>query len=257
MALQQGFGTPRHLQITVLKPEQVHVSDEVLELAKKTSSATISGILARMGFRFVYMTGVKPIKEGLVMAGRAYTLRYLPKREDHSQMGSGRPNYAQHVAIESIGPGEVLVVDTRGNTRAGIFGDMLVARMKYRGAVGLVTDGALRDTPYIKSIGYPVFAQGTHGYAHSAEHWAMDTQLPIACGDVTVYPSDLVVGDDDGVVVCPQAIAEEVVNQAIAEEAHEEFSRELIEKGASINDVHPLSEEMEKQYEVWRKNRKA
>ena len=255
MVVIQGIETPRHLQKTVLTPPKKRIPDEVLELAKKSSTAAIVEQLLRMSFRYVHMLGVRTLSPGLVMAGRAYTLRYLPRREDHSQMGPERYKYAQHVAIEAVGPGDVLVVDGRGNTRAGIFGDLLISRMKYRGAEGLVTDGALRDTPFIKSINYPVFCGGTHSYYHSPEHWAMDTQLPIACGNVTVYPGDLIVGDDDGVVMVPQAIAEEAVRKAVDESEHEEFIRYLIENGASVNDVHPLKPEQEAKYEGWRKSR--
>ena len=253
MVIDQGFTTPREEQFSQLVPPKKDIPNEIMELAKKASTATISGMLFRKGFRFVYMAGVLPLKEGTVMAGRAYTLRYLPRREDHSQMGPDRPKYAQHIAIETVGPGDVLVVDGRGNTDAGIFGDILIARMRFRGAAGLVTDGALRDTTYLRTQDFPCFVRGVHGYAHSPQHWATDVQLPIACGNVTVYPGDLIVGDDDGVVMCPQAVAEEIIREAVDEEQHEVFVRELVDKGASVNEVHPLSPEMEAQYGEWRK----
>lgn len=255
MANQQSFRTPKDEQFTRLVPTQKHVSDEIVELSKKASTATISYMLYSQGFRFVCMEGVLPIKEGTVMAGRAFTLRYLPRREDHSQMGPGRPNYAQHIAIETIGSGEVLVVDARGNAKAGIFGDILVARMEYRGSVGLVTDGALRDAPFLRASGFPCFVGGIHPYGHSPEHWAADVQLAVACGGVTVYPGDLIVGDDDGVVVCPQAIAEEIIREAVDEENREVFMRKIVENGASVNDIHPLSPEMENEYQGWLKGR--
>ena len=257
MVIQQSFRTPRDQQFTQLVPPKKHVPDEIVELSKKASTATISYMLYSQGFRFVYMEGVLPLKEGTVMAGRAFTLRYLPRREDHSQMGPGRHNYAQHVAIESVGSGEVLVVDARGNAKAGIFGDILVARMEFRGSVGLVTDGALRDSPYLKGSGFPCFVGGVHGYGHSPEHWAADVQLAVACGNVTVYPGDLIVGDDDGVVVCPQAIAEEIIKEAVDEEDREVFMREAVEQGVPVNDIHPLSTEMEAKYEGWRESRKS
>ena len=241
---------------SVLYPPTKQLSDKFLERAKKASTATISGMLSQRGFRFVYMAQVLPIKPGTVMAGRAYTLRYIPRREDLSSAGPERPKYAEHVAIESVGPGDVLVLDARGNTNAGVFGDRLIARMKFRGSVGLVTDGALRDIPYLRNSDFPIFISAPHGYGHTAEHWAMDVQLPVACGNVAVFPGDLVVGDDDGVVVVPQAIADEVINESIAMEEEEAFTRELLEKGYSVNEVHGhLPPEIQAEYDKWRKAR--
>ncbi len=238
--------------MSTLIPPKKQISDELIQFAKKASTATISGALSKRGFRFLYMAGVLPIRAGTVMAGRAYTLRYLPRREDHNSEND-RAAYAEHVAIESVGPGEVLVIDARGNTGAGVFGDRLVARMVFRGAEGMVTDGAMRDIPYLRGQEFPVFIKAPHGYGHTVEHWAMDHQLPISCGNVLIYPGDLIVGDDDGVVVCPQAIAEEVIIESVAQEEEEEFTRELIEEGANIVDVHGklLGETLER-YTKWR-----
>ncbi len=235
-----------------LTPPKATVAQSLIERAKKASTATISAALAKRGFRFVYMGGVLPIKAGTVMAGRAYTLRYLPRREDHDRE-IDRAGYAEHVAIESVGPGDVLVIDARGNTGAGVFGDRLVARMVYRGAEGMVTDGAMRDIPYLRGEDFPVFIRAPHGYGHTAEHWAMDVQLPISCGNVLIYPGDLIIGDDDGVVVCPQALAEEVIEESVTQEEEEEFTRELIEEGANIVDVHGklLGETLDR-YNRWR-----
>ena len=121
MAVQESPATDDIHAKTVLTPPKKHISNELLELAKKASSATISAELGKKGFRFVYMAGVRPLKPGTVMAGRASTLRYLPRREDHNSYGPDREKYAEHVAIESLEPGDVLVVDARGNTDAGVF----------------------------------------------------------------------------------------------------------------------------------------
>lgn len=242
-----------------LRPPLKHLSNEFLEKAKRASSATISWELSRRGFRFVYMSGVLPIKAGSVFAGRAYTLRYLPRREDHPMFPIPleiRDQYAEHVAVESVGVGDVLVVSARGNIHAGIFGDRLVARMNYLGSAGLVTDGAIRDVPYLREQDFPIFVRAPHGHGHIAEHWAMDVQLAVDCGNVTVYPGDLLVGDDDGVVVCPQAIAEEVIESAISQEIEESFTRELLEEGYSVNEVHgDLPPDLEARYVEWRKAR--
>ena len=141
MIFKQGPATDDIHAKTVLTPPKKYLSGTLLKLARKASSATISAELGKKGFRFVYMAGVRPLKPGTVMAGRAYTLRYLPRREDHNSYGPDRDKYAEHVGIESLGPGDVLVVDARGNTDAGVFGDRLIARMEYLGSAGLVTDG--------------------------------------------------------------------------------------------------------------------
>ncbi|MBI4202271.1 MAG: ribonuclease activity regulator RraA [Chloroflexi bacterium] len=236
-----------------LTPPKCYVSQELLDLAKKTSSATVSGVLTGIGFRFIYMAGVHPVRPGSLVVGRAYTLRYLPRREDLTANGPDRQSYPQTLAIESLGQGDVMVVDARGNTEAGIFGDLLVARMQYRGAAGLVTDGALRDTPFLRTNTFPCFVKGAHGYGHPSQHWAADVQLPIACGGVLVYPGDLIVGDDDGVAVCPQALAEEVVKRAVEQETHELYARDLITEGVPINEAHPpFSQEREAAYQAWR-----
>lgn len=239
-----------------LRPPRKRLSMTLLERAKLASSATISWELNQRGFRFVYMAGVLPLKAGASFAGRAYTLRYLPRREDHPMYpipAEYRHLYPEHVAVESVGPGDVLTVSARGNVQAGIFGDRLVARMRYLGAAGLVTDGAIRDVPYLRKERFPVFVRAPHGYGHMSEHWAADVQLPIDCGNVTVYPGDLLVGDDDGVVVCPQAIAEEVVTAAIAQESEETFTRNLLEEGYSVNQVHgELPPDLAARYEDWK-----
>ncbi len=242
----------------VLYPPKKHLDDKFLELSKKASSATISGRLSRMGFRFVYMAQVLPLKPGTVVAGRAYTLRYIPRWDDFSTwpLGEERHKYPEHVAIESVGPGDVLVIDARGNINAGVFGDRLVTRMQYRGAAGLVTDGAIRDVPFMKDMDFPIFVRAPHGYYHLQEHWAMDVQLPISCGNVAVFPGDLVVGDDDGVVIVPQAIAEDVIKESIAQEEIETFTRELFEKGYSVNDLHgTLPPDLQAEYDRWRQAR--
>ncbi|MBI2885623.1 MAG: ribonuclease activity regulator RraA [Chloroflexi bacterium] len=237
---------------TQLKPAPTNL----LERLKDSSSATVVGVLNQMGYRFVFMQGVLPLRPGSKLVGQAVTLRYLPRREDHVVTQETRPSYAQHVAIESVQRGDVLVVDARGVVDAAIFGDLLVSRLRYRGGAGLVTDGALRDSPYLRTLDFPCFVRSAHGSAHNAWHFAMDVNLPIACGGVLVEPGDILVGDDDGVVVIPGALGEEVADRALDQESKETFTRELIDRGASINDVHPLTPEMLAQYQEWLKSRR-
>ncbi len=231
---------------------------DLLETLKETSSATVSMTLYRMGYRLIYMSGVRPIRAGAKLVGRAVTLRYLPKREDHVVTSETRRTYAQQLALESVGKGDVLVVDARGNTDAGIFGDIYASRIRYRGAAGVVTDGALRDSPYLRTIDFPCFVRSVHGFAHNAQHWAADMNLPIACGNVLVEPDDILVGDDDGVAVIPRKLAEEVAEVSVKQENKEVFLRELIDKGESVQrfDVDPFTPEMQQRYEEWLKERR-
>lgn len=232
------------------------VTAEVLEKLKEVSSATAAGALQRKGFRNNCMVGVRPIKPGLRLLGKAVTLRYLPRREDKVLTPEKRETYAQRLAVNSLKKGDVLVVDARGNTRVGIFGDLVVMRMQYLGSTGLVTDGALRDTPYLRTIDFPCFACGTNGYPHVTEHWAADMNLPIACGGVTVEPGDIMLGDDDGVVVIPPPLVEEIATGGSEQENIEAFARELITKGrADSYERIGLPPELKSEYERWLKRR--
>ena len=165
--------------------------------------------------------------------------------------------YPEHVAVESVGPGDVLVVSARGNVHAGIFGDRLVARMHFPWSRRTRhrwrnPRRSISQRPGLSRL----CARAPHGYGHMSEHWAADVQLPVDCGNVTVYPGDLLVGDDDGVVVCPQAIAEEVIEGAIAQEVEETFTRTLLEEGYTVNQVHgDLPPDLQARYEEWRRSR--
>ena len=174
------------------------------------------------------------------MVGLAFTLRYLPAREDMPG-GEGMDDLTnlQRKGVETIGAGDVFVIDARGNTNAGSLGDILAARVFKRGAAGIVTDGAFRDTPTIRALGQPIYARGMHAAVNTTQHFAADLQIPIACGGVMVCPGDVIVGDGEGVIVLPQALAAEIAPEAIEQESKETFLRELIDSGRSIKGVYP------------------
>lgn len=233
------------------------VSLDLLNKFKHASSATISSTLAKKGYRFIYMAGIRPLKPGAKLVGRAITLRYLPSREDHVVSPDSRQSYAQQIALEKMGEGDVLVVDARGNLDAGIFGDLYVARIGFRKSAGVVTDGCFRDAPYLRTVDFPCFASSVHGHAHATQHWAVDVNLPVSCGNVLVNPGDVIVGDDDGVVVVPKEIAEEVCEISVTQESKEEFLRDLLEQGEPVQrfDVDPFTDELESRYQSWKKSK--
>lgn len=218
-----------------------------LEIA---TTATLSTALARAGLRSVCMVGPRPLRPGMRVAGEAYTLRLLPTREDVGEPTFlANPAYPQRHAIETVGPGQVLVVDARGDIAAGILGDILTLRIARRGAAGLVTDGAVRDATGVAGTGLPVFSSGAHPLQHTARHVAADEQVPIQCGGVLVLPGDVIVGDDDGVLVLPRASAARVAADAAEQERVEQFVYRKIDAGASIVGTYPPNDATRAEYE--------
>lgn len=226
---------------------------EVLELLKQVSTATLSSQLHKRGFKQLFMEGVRPLRPDLRMAGQAFTLRYIPTREDLEQAGEfdNRVN-KQRIAVELVGPGDVLVIDARGDIRGGSLGNILATRVQQRGAAGIVTDGALRDTPAIRAIDLPTYAAGQHANISFTIHHPVDLNVPIACGGVAVLPGDAIAGDAEGVIVIPRAIAAEVASAAYEQEQRETFILSLIEQGRSIIGVYPPDAETLRAYEAWR-----
>jgi regulator of RNase E activity RraA len=220
------------------------------------TTATLSTVLIRRGLRSTMMTGVFPLRAGAKLAGEAMTLRFVPAREDLLDPGMlANPQYPQRKAVENIPAGKVLVVDARGDIRAGILGDILVTRMKARGAKGLVTDGALRDAGSIRGMDWPVFAAGAHPAQHTDRHFAAGIDEVIGCGGVMVRPGDVIVGDDDGVVVLPRALAVEVARAAREQDELETFVQQKIAGGSSIVGVYPPNEATRAEFGAWKKSR--
>jgi regulator of RNase E activity RraA len=222
------------------------------------STATLTSILARRGLRNTFLTGVRPLVPGTRMVGQAFTLRYIPAREDLDHTGTvDNLTDPQRVAVESVGPGDVLVIDARGDVRAGTLGAILAARLQCRGAAGVVTDGAFRDSPAIAASGLPAYARAAHAAANKTVHHPVDLQVPIACAGVAVYPGDILVGDDEGVVVIPRHLATEVAAAAVEQERLEEFLMEKVRAGASIVGVYPPGEAVLAEYREWLQRRGA
>lgn len=234
------------------------ISQDTLNKLLVPSTATLTSVLNKHGLWNTFMRGVAPLKPGMKMAGPAFTMRYIPAREDIDHTG-GVDNLTdiQRIGIEQISGGEVLVMDARGDTSAGTLGSILATRMKVRGAAGVVSDGSYRDSPSIAELGLPAYAGAMNARTNKTIHHPLDIQQPIACGGVAVYPGDIIVGDGEGVVVIPRHLATEVAEAAILQEEREDFFLEKIQNGASIVGTYPPNEETLAEYEVWRKKRFA
>lgn len=235
-------------------PERV--APEILSKAKTVSTATLSSQLQKRGFVHAFMHDVRPLRPDLSMAGQAFTLRYIPMREDLERTGEfdNRTNQ-QRVAVESVGPGDVLVIDARGDTRAATLGNILATRIMHRGAAGIVTDGAFRDTPAIRALDFPSYARGQSPNVSNLIHHPLESNVPIGCAGVAVLPGDVIVGDGEGVIVIPRAIAEQVIEAAHEQEDREEFIVSRIRAGSSILGVYPPDERTLRDYEDWRARR--
>lgn len=230
------------------------VEPAVLESLRQVSTATVSGVLDRHGIMSAWMEGVAPLRPDLRLAGQAFTLRYIPMREDleRSQEFDNRTN-TQRIAVERVGPGDVLVIDARGDTRAATLGHILATRISMRGAGGIVTDGAFRDSPAIRTLDLPTYAGGQSPDTSFAIHHPSEINVPIGCGGVAVLPGDVIVGDAEGVVVIPLALAAEVTRAAVEQERKEEFILTKVRQGASIVGVYPPDEETLREYEAWQR----
>ena len=231
------------------------ISRETLDLLLIPSTATLTSVLRQHGITQTFMHGVAPLRPNMKMAGPAFTLRYLPMREDLDPGTVDNLKDVQRVGIEQIDEGEVFVIDARGDTRAGTMGSILATRLHCRGAAGIVTDGAYRDSPVIAELGIAAYAAAMNAHTNKTIHHPSEIQVPIACGDVAVYPGDIIVGDEEGVVVVPAHLADQVAQTASEMEEKEVFITEKIQSGASIVGVYPPDEKTLAEYEEWKRKR--
>ena len=232
------------------------ISRETLDLLLIASTATLTSVLRQHGITRTFMHGIAPLRPNMKMAGPAFTLRYLPMREDLDPGTVDNLKDVQRVGIEQISEGEVFVVDARGDTRAGTMGSILATRLHCRGAAGIVTDGAYRDSPVIAELGIPAYAAAMNAHTNKTIHHPSEIQVPVACGDVAVCPGDIIVGDEEGVVVVPAQLADEVAQTAAEMEEKEVFITEKIQAGASIIGVYPPDEKTLAEYEEWKRKRR-
>jgi regulator of RNase E activity RraA len=224
------------------------MDDRTLELLKQVSTATISTQLLQRGLRNVFLQGVRPVTPHR-MAGPAFTLRYIPAREDIDTLDVFQDyDHPQRKAIEDVPPGHVLVMDCRNQTRAASAGGILMTRAQARRVGGVVTDGALRDTPEIQRLGIPVYAQGASPVTNLVQHHATDINVPIGCAEVAIYPGDIMVGDEEGVVCIPRQLATEVAQAAKQQEKLERFIQYEIANGKPLKGTYPPDEDTLRRY---------
>ncbi len=227
------------------------------EALKKVSTATLTTVLFKRGLRNVFIQGIFLLnREAPRMVGEAFTLRYIPAREDVDQLGAfeGR-GHAQREAIEACPPGHVLVMDARRDASAATGGDILMTRLMVRGVSGVVTEGGLRDSPTIEKLAWPAYCGARSAPLNLVRHHAVESQVPIGCGGVAVYPGDVVVGDAEGVVVIPAKMAEEVAQDAEAQTEFEDWVEAKVKEGRSIFGLYPPNAETKAEYEASKKRK--
>lgn len=222
----------------------------------QVSTATLTTALFKKGLRNQFVQNVVPLAaRKRNMVGPAYTLRYIPAREDLNGIDVFRnPDHPQRVAIETCPAGHVLVIDSRKDARAASAGGILVTRLMMRGAAGIVTDGGFRDSPEIAGLDLPAYHQRPTAPTNLIHHQAIAINDPIGCGDVAVFPGDIVVGDDEGVVVIPQHMADDIALEAMNMTVFEDFVTEQVRAGRSVIGLYPPTlPEVEEAFIAWRR----
>ena len=222
------------------------------------STATATTLLLKKGLRNVWMRGPLPFTaaaRGKRLVGLAFTLRFVPAREDLATPASWTSPRSTRAAIEDMPEGCIAVVGAMGVTDAGIFGDILCARMRKRAVAGLVTDGVIRDLAGVQATGLPVWCQGTAAPASVTSLTFVGWQEPVACGGVAIFPNDVIVADDDGAVVIPAALLDDVVGPALEQERHEAWVLEQVDAGVPLPGLYPADAATRARYEAWVRER--
>jgi regulator of RNase E activity RraA len=223
----------------------------LFEALKRISTATVTTVLMGKGLCHAWMRGVQPLRAGGPrMVGRAFTLRFIPAREDVATPASWASPKSTRAAIEAMPSGCIAIADTGGNTIAGAFGEILCSRMKARGVAALVTDGAVRDAAGIAATGLPTWCNGAAAPPSIAGVTFAGWNEPIGCGGVAVFPNDVIVADDDGAVVIPQALVADVVKEGVEQERFENWIIGELKKGAKLTELYPPTPETKARYQT-------
>jgi regulator of RNase E activity RraA len=229
---------------------------ETCEKLKTVSTATLASALFKRGLRNQMIQDVRPLNPGNApMVGEAYTLRYIPAREDLNPMSVFQDRgHPQRKAVEECPEGAVLVIDSRKDARAASAGGILVSRLMKRGVAGVVTDGGFRDSPDIAKLAIPTYHNRPSAPTNLTLHQAIDINVPIGCGDAPVFPGDVVVGDAEGVIVIPAHLADEIADEAVEMTVFEDFVTEQVLEGRSILGLYPATDERTRaDFATWRK----
>lgn len=231
------------------------LSDATRDRLKRVSTASVATALFKRGLRNQFVQGVVPVApKAEVMVGQAFTLRYIPAREDRNPITVFRdPAHPQRVAMETCPPGWVLVMDARKDARAATAGSILLTRLARRGAAGVVSDGGFRDAHGIGLLAMPAYHARPSAPTNLTLHEAIEMNCPIACGDAAVFPGDVMLGDRDGVMAIPAHLADEIAEECAAMEAFEDFVLEEVDAGAAIIGLYPCTKkENQQKFEAWR-----
>lgn len=231
------------------------LSEETRDKLRKVSTASVATALYKRGLRNQFVQGVVPVeRKAVTMVGQAFTLRYIPAREDRNPIAVFRDrDHKQRVAVETCPEGHVLVMDARKDSRAATAGSILVSRLQKRGAAGIVSDGGVRDAAGIGALDMPAYFARPSAPTNLTLHEAIDINVPIACGDAAVFPGDVMLGDGDGVMVIPAHLADEIAAECTEMESYEDFVLEQVNGGAGIIGLYPGTEEKHlADYKVWR-----
>jgi regulator of RNase E activity RraA len=232
------------------------LSQQTRDKLKSISTATLTSILFKRGLRNQMIQDVHPLaRPNGNMVGEAFTLRYIPAREDLNPMTVFRdPAHPQRKAVEECPPGAVFVIDSRKDARAASAGSILMTRLMVRGVAGVVTDGGFRDSEEIAKLAMPSYHHRPSAPTNLTIHQALDINVPIGCGDAPVFPGDVIVGDGDGVVVIPAHLADEVAAEGVEMTAFEDFVTEEVMKGRSIIGLYPATHDKTlADFAAWRK----
>lgn len=232
------------------------LSDTTRDKLKTVSTATVATALYKRGFRIQSIQGVQPLGPNQpTMVGEAFTLRYMPAREDLNKVEVFRDRaHPQRKAVEDCPEGAVLVMDSRKDPRAASAGAILVTRLMKRGVAGVVTDGGFRDAAEIAALGFPAYHQRPSAPTNLTLHQAIEINGPIGCGDAPVFPGDIILGDSDGVIVIPAHLADEIADETVEMTAFEDFVTEQVHAGKSILGLYPATDEQTLvDFAAWRK----
>lgn len=237
-----------------------NMNPDTREKLMGVTCATLTTALFKRGLRNVFLQNVHPLRaRDRNMVGPAFTLRYIPAREDLNQLSVFLdPKHPQRLAIETCPEGHVMVMDSRQDARAASAGDILITRLMKRGGAGVVTDGGFRDSPSIAALDIPSYHSRPSSPTNLIQHQAIDINVPIGCGGVPVFPGDIVVGDDEGVVIIPAEIADEIAEEATSMTLFESFVSERVHDGHTITGLYPPTDPATlPAFEAWKAARKA
>ncbi|MGV0876199.1 ribonuclease activity regulator RraA [Martelella sp. FLE1502] len=232
------------------------ITQETLDKLKKCSQGTLTTQLFKRGYRQQFLVGLSPLSKTTGrFAGEAFTLRFIPSREDKDwdlgDLKSRGEDNVQWEAVEAIEASQVLVIDSRNDPRAASAGNMLMTRMMRKGVAAAITDGAFRDGAEISEMAFPAYCRANTATTRPAYHRAIAMQEPVGCAEVAVYPGDIIVGDADGVTVIPRPIAAEVAEDSHEQERREKFLFTKIDAGASLFGTYPAGPETLTEYQKW------